>query len=354
MFAKLCLTVALLGVAVCAFAGRKDTEYAEAVRLIKQRKYSVARTLLSAVAREERSPRVFYALGYCQEKTGAKEDASKSYRRAVAYNVETSEDGDDTKRALKRLVQLEPELGSVLDAARELEAEAKREKSPFLRQAAMLLYKHALGGSSRDLHGQATTGHTASHRDTGASAGTRPTVLPVPSTGGVVGEDDDDEDEPELTREDRQDALGYRLGWHKHGAKKFGDHYYMLVDDEMSCEEARRRCHRYGGYLVTLNSRAEESFVRNLLSYAQESGDDYYYYSRTYYHRIWLGASNEKNRDWSRWMTGERMSYEGSGYDSLPQADAGDNPYRLYYSDGRWRATRSEQTKHRFVCEWEK
>jgi hypothetical protein len=73
-------------------------------------------------------------------------------------------------------------------------------------------------------------------------------------------------------------------------------HSYEAVNKTMSWTDARRSCEERGGYLATITSSGEQTFIENLLA---REGDKSVY---------WLGGYCGNDRKF-QWVTGERFEY---------------------------------------------
>jgi len=282
------LTIILLVLlSVPSWAGK---EYDEAVKLIKAKKYGVAKTLLGAVLKNEDSPKVRYAMGFCCEKAGDKEKAVEHYRVAVAQNLNDASDPDEAARALKKLMEMKPEVASVLDAAMDLESKAKKEKSEFLKDAARKLYDHALDPDNWNL-----------------KAGAVP-VVKVPVKAAIP-----------------------------KSAKEYKGNRYQVYEGQLTWDEARRKCESLGGHLVCIGSKGELKFVKSLAG-------------KTY---VWLGGRRQKGvwswvdrhrvlqRDWGKNHPAAAMDYMAM----RPKANGGEWVSQPLVSDAPVMG---------YVCEWEK
>ena len=296
-----------------------DKEYAEAVNLIKRKKYTVARTLLSAIVGKDDSPKVRYALGYCCEKTGKKDEAMEHYRLAVAQNEDKGVDPDEAAKALKRLVKMNPEVGAVLEAAYELERKSGQSDSAFIKGASRLLYEYAL-----------TPGNWRK-QDTGAATN---------RNGGGSGSLADSL----KARHAREKALGYRLRWHKQGAVKGPDgRYYLLFEQPMTWKQAFDKCKDMGGYLATVTSREEHRFLADL---ARRADGTYF----------WVGGQVTDRGP--VWITGEQFPDRDEVYSSIKSVKSYISLYSSGLRNDYYYSTTSGYTsrtyKRGFICEWEK
>ena len=287
------LTIILLVLlAVPLWAG----EYDEAVKLIKAKKYSVAKTLLEATLRKDKSPKVYYALGYCHEKAGAKEKAIECYRNAVAQNLNTRADAPQAALALKKLMELKPEIGTVLGVAQDLEDRADAEKSEFIRRAAKRLYAYALDPANWDLKKPEKT-------------------KPIVNVG--------------VTKRIPRDALRFN-----------GNRYKTYVSSRpLSWEAAKKKCEALGGHLVTIDTKGELELVTTKLI-----RDETY---------LWLGGYRD-GKVW-KWADGSKFSFSkwARGTDPL-HPDVWCMGLRPR-TEGKG-VTAGKNTNEKFkgyICEWE-
>ena len=63
-------------------------------------------------------------------------------------------------------------------------------------------------------------------------------------------------------------------------AKEFQGHHYLVVNESMTWEQARKKCVEMKGHLVTITSPEEQDFIRRL---SEENWEKYHY---------WLGAAD--------------------------------------------------------------
>ena len=80
------------------------------------------------------------------------------------------------------------------------------------------------------------------------------------------------------------------------GYEEFDGHYYKFFDETSNWDQAKKRCEKLGGHLVTITSKEEQALVQSMLfSKAM----------RSYY---WAGGHRDKNGNW-KWITGEPFIY---------------------------------------------
>ena len=75
----------------------------------------------------------------------------------------------------------------------------------------------------------------------------------------------------------------------------FQDHTYALIDDTLPWQEAKAVCEEMGGYLVTINSPAEQEFLTELVQSGTKKN-------------VWIGG-DETGTGKFCWSTGEAMNY---------------------------------------------
>ena len=117
-------------------------------------------------------------------------------------------------------------------------------------------------------------------------------------------------------------------------------HYYQLFANKMGYYEAKAFCESLGGYLTTITSAEENSFV----------------YSLTAGHQIWLGGSDRAEENTFRWETGEAFSYENwhSGEPNNGTVTSGDGQdYIQMWEGGTWDDMYCGGETRSFICEWD-
>ena len=117
-------------------------------------------------------------------------------------------------------------------------------------------------------------------------------------------------------------------------------HYYQLFANRMGYYEAKAFCESLGGYLTTITSAEENSFV----------------YSLTAGHQIWLGGSDRVTENLFRWETGEDFSYSNwhSGEPNNGTVTSGDGQdYIQMWDGGTWDDMYCGGETRSFICEWD-
>ena len=98
--------------------------------------------------------------------------------------------------------------------------------------------------------------------------------------------------------------------------QNYNGHSYYRSTGTAFWTAARQNCVSMGGYLVTITSAAENSFIFNLWP----SG--------------WIGLTDEVNEGQWRWVTGETYSY--SSWNGGEPNNAGNEDYVQFVGGGRW------------------
>jgi hypothetical protein len=98
--------------------------------------------------------------------------------------------------------------------------------------------------------------------------------------------------------------------------QNYNGHSYYRSTGTATWTTARSNCVAMGGYLVTITTAAEQSFIFNIWP----SG--------------WIGLTDEVNEGTWRWVTGETYSYKN--WNSGEPNNAGNEDYVQFVSNGRW------------------
>jgi len=122
-------------------------------------------------------------------------------------------------------------------------------------------------------------------------------------------------------------------------------HFYQRIDTEMTWLDAKDYCESLGGYLVTLTSLEEDSFVYNELVVN----------SNKY---IWLGGTDEKIEGIWEWITGENWNF--TNWKSNEPNNKCNEDYLHIYNDrsSQWNDQINDGTcanypyLYYFICEW--
>ena len=128
-------------------------------------------------------------------------------------------------------------------------------------------------------------------------------------------------------------------------AMEWQGHYYAVIDNCSTWEEAKEYCEALGGHLATITS-AEEDKV--LYRYVKSKG----------YTSAYFGLSDvEKEGTWV-WVTGESMEY--LNWNELEPGGKTAENYGMYfyiYEDGTWNDGAFKENIHdggnAYICEWE-
>ncbi len=98
--------------------------------------------------------------------------------------------------------------------------------------------------------------------------------------------------------------------------QNYNGHSYYRSTGSATWTTARSNCVSMGGYLVTITTSGEQSFIFNIWP----SG--------------WIGLTDEVNEGTWRWVTGETYSY--SNWNSGEPNNAGNEDYVQFVSNGKW------------------
>lgn len=116
---------------------------------------------------------------------------------------------------------------------------------------------------------------------------------------------------------------------------QYGDHFYAVVQEELSWSEAEALCRKHGGYLVCINDEHENNFVRQTY---QAAGVQF----------GWIGLSSDDNGG-QAWVNGEPMTYR-----NFAPGDDRDNRsnFNINVRNGEWvGSNRLFGAKRAFMCE---
>ncbi len=80
-------------------------------------------------------------------------------------------------------------------------------------------------------------------------------------------------------------------------AENFEGHTYQVFYSSRAWDDAKEFCEKHHGHLVTITSEEEQRFLEDYLSKAANQ--------KSY----WIGLDSGKNKDFSKWITGEKISY---------------------------------------------
>ena len=103
----------------------------------------------------------------------------------------------------------------------------------------------------------------------------------------------------------------------------FQDHKYYIVQDWVSWETARQNAIDLGGYLLTINSAAENNFIQNNI------GDNYKWDS------YWIGFSDTAEEGTFVWANGSDSTYT-NWYDGEPNNSGDEDVVEFNAYSGKW------------------
>ncbi|MBQ7150831.1 MAG: hypothetical protein IJR94_01075 [Synergistaceae bacterium] len=123
-------------------------------------------------------------------------------------------------------------------------------------------------------------------------------------------------------------------------------HRYRIYSDDLTWDDAKARCERLGGHLLTITSDAEQNYIENVIKNSSADCESY-----------WIGAkANESG--WWEWITQEVFEKQYANF-SGGQADGDGNYLQIYgvqdnYTLGTWDdVPQAASTKRGFICEWD-
>lgn len=123
-------------------------------------------------------------------------------------------------------------------------------------------------------------------------------------------------------------------------AAEWNGHYYKVYDNADSWSDARHKCEKRGGHLVTISSAEENEFV---YSYMVQEG----------YTQSFIGLYNSSYRDrpvWT-WITEEPFEYTNWG-NGEPNNSNGGTEYYGDFFNGAWNDCLNTSTTQ-YICEWD-
>lgn len=135
----------------------------------------------------------------------------------------------------------------------------------------------------------------------------------------------------------------------------FGGHQYQLFDgDDIRWMDAKKKCEKIGGHLVTITSADEQQFIEQLI----DEGE------KTFY---WIGATDsgrEPNNYY--WVTGETFDYQNWQQGQPDNGEWGAGEYEDFAGILRtgdnlfgglahtWNDFRENpRDSHGYICEWD-
>lgn len=121
-----------------------------------------------------------------------------------------------------------------------------------------------------------------------------------------------------------------------------GSRYEIVNESGLTWEEAKEKCEKAGGHLVTITSQEEMDYIYETLNLGNG--------------RYWIGAYRDEDFNWM-WVTGEDWDYtnwdEGEPNDS---SNVRSNENRVAtWTQGKWNDLNEENTSEQrgYICEWE-
>ena len=120
---------------------------------------------------------------------------------------------------------------------------------------------------------------------------------------------------------------------------EYNKHQYQLCTTEKNWPDAKAECEDRGGHLVTITSKGENDFIKNL------AGSN----------KVWIGLTDKANEGTWEWVIAEDVVYT-NWYPGEPNNYGSGEDYVEMYIDGRWNDNGPPQfpsTTLYYVCEWE-
>jgi len=131
------------------------------------------------------------------------------------------------------------------------------------------------------------------------------------------------------------------------GARRFGEHHYMLFDMRLTWHLARRQCEALGGHLARIETAEEQQFVASLISVGRRK-------------KYWLDGSDEVVE--GRWVFGNGKELTYTNWDTNEPNNQSGLQHCLQIYRGRNREGRNWHglwdddnagSRKGFVCEWD-
>lgn len=128
---------------------------------------------------------------------------------------------------------------------------------------------------------------------------------------------------------------------HPKDAEKFLNHYYKYFSEELSWDEAQKKCQEMGGYLVTISTERELEFVSKV------SNNQF----------IWVGATDVLEE--GKWLWVDGKAFDTTLFGSILRTDNKNNQDWLSlrvskgqrFFDDHW--ITGKPGVQGYVCEWE-
>lgn len=127
----------------------------------------------------------------------------------------------------------------------------------------------------------------------------------------------------------------------------FKHSYEIIYDDLANWNQAKEVCETLGGHLVTINSKAEEEKIINMLNETDLAA-------------IWIGGTDVDLHGTYQWLTGEPMDYT-NWPNGEPNMNSDLNHYMVLYKiagEWLWKSSRIDTNtyyndKMGYIIEWE-
>lgn len=120
-----------------------------------------------------------------------------------------------------------------------------------------------------------------------------------------------------------------------HGGVVFGNHEYLLYQQDTVWTGAEYTCRRQGGRLVSIESAEENEFIRKMIPATAS--------------HVWIGATKQSG-DWM-WVDGTPLSCSNWNTGEPNGAASGETTVEML-TTGRWNDL-SATGSMPYICEWE-
>lgn len=136
-------------------------------------------------------------------------------------------------------------------------------------------------------------------------------------------------------------------------AESYEGHTYQIFCSSRSWDDAKAFCEKHGGHLATITSDKEQKFLERYLAKAEKKES------------YWIGLDSGKSKKFSKWITGEAISYtkwsDGNPDGNEPSHNCGRMAASEYADNNNWTMGRGTWDDvdanyywiNGFICEWD-
>ena len=136
-------------------------------------------------------------------------------------------------------------------------------------------------------------------------------------------------------------------------AESYEGHTYQVFYSGRSWDDAEAFCEKHGGHLVTITGDKEQKFLERYLAKAEKKQS------------YWIGLNSGKTKGFSKWITGEPITYtkwsEGNPDGNEPSYNCGRIAASEYADENNWTMKRGTWDDvdgnyyqiNGFICEWD-